>query len=134
MDFSIKNIFKNMKKLEALTAIENKSVEEVSAEEITALNNELTDKGVKCIEVAIAGTNAKAMQDLATKVNELETANNTITTVKAEKTTLEEKLGKLAGAEVKELSPKEDKIKDEESNEFNFDESPSAKVMKKIFG
>lgn len=128
------NILNTMKKIESLSGLKGKAASDITNEELSALNSELAANGFNGIEVSLAGFSAKLSEDLATKVNELETANNSFATANAEIVTLKDKLAKLPGAEVKELAPKEDKIKDEESVEFNFDESPSAKAMKKIFG
>lgn len=73
------------KQLKSLTAIKGKKAEDITAEEITAVNTELQEEGFEGITVAIAGSQLTA-EDLADAVSQKETELNT-----AHQTTIEQK-------------------------------------------
>lgn len=127
-------MFEKKIKIESLSAIKDKKADEVSAEEIAAINTELQAAGFSGIEVSVSGTISGLQQTITEKDSAISTANADLKKANETVAELQTKLGAAPAAETEEIQVKKDKIKDgNESKEFNFDESPSAKVLNKFF-
>ena len=89
------------KEIKSLAAVKGKAADEISVEQINAINEEFAEIGFEGIEVAVAGT----LSESATQLN---TANDTIATHVA---TIEAKTTELeaANAKVAELTAKLEK-------------------------
>lgn len=140
-------MFTDKIKLEKLADIKNMSADQITEEQLTAINAEVSEKGFGAVEVIIAGTVA-SLEAKVTEANEasvtLTTANETLTadlaTATAKVTDLEAKLveanaklGQKAAATPAEIKAEQDRIAREgESKDFDFETSPSAKALAKF--
>lgn len=132
--FTFNKMFEKKIKIESLSAIVDKKADEVSAEQIAAINTELQAAGISGIEVSVAGTISGLQETITEKDSAISTANADLKKANETVAELQTKLGAAPAAETEEIQVEKDKIKDEkESKEFNFDESPSAKVLNKFF-
>lgn len=116
LKFTFKKMFDKKVKIESLSAIKGKKAEEVTAEEISAINAELAEAGFNAIEVSVAGTIANLKESheaaieekdstIAAKDAEITKSNNTIAD-------LQSKLGAAPAAEKEEVQVNKDVIKD----------------------
>ncbi len=133
-------------KVKSLTSLKDKAAADITAEEIAAVNTELNEIGLSGIEVSVAGS-LKAESDKATEAAaniekltaDLASANESVSDLtaklEASNAKVEELTAKLAStpaANPKETPVANDKIEGSDED-FNFENSASAKIQKQFF-
>jgi chromosome segregation ATPase len=117
-------MFGNKTKVESFAALKDKPAQEITAEEIAAVNTELSAIGLSGVEVSVAGALETANNNVANLTKELETANASLATanesvsdltakLEASNKKVEELNAKLAStpaANAKEITVEKDKI------------------------
>jgi chromosome segregation ATPase len=68
-------MFGNKTKVESFAALKDKPAQDITAEEIAAVNTELSAIGLSGVEVSVAGALETANNNVANLTKELETAN-----------------------------------------------------------
>jgi hypothetical protein len=137
------NIF-GKKEMKVLASLKNVEAKDITAEQIAAVNAELAEAGLIGIEANLFGSSNVASENIAAHEQavsdlkaELQSSKDLAATHEATIAELTEKLAKTPAAAVEEVATGDDKItkkEGEESAEFDFNNSPSAKAMKEVFG
>lgn len=126
------------KTLESISALKGVSAENITAEQIAAVNSELSENDVKGIEVNAVGALATLNGELATAntsiealTGELATANQTIEAKEAIIADLNAKLSKVPAAEAEEIVVEDDKIASASATEVDLDKQMTEELFAK---
>ena len=126
------------KTLESISALKGVSAENITAEQIAAVNSELSENDVKGIEVNAVGALATLNGELATAnasvealTGELANANQTIEAKDAIIADLNAKLAKVPAAEAEEIVVEDDKIASASTTEVDLDKQMTEELFAK---
>lgn len=108
---SLENLFGGKKEIKSLSAIKGIAADQITAEQVDAVNAEFAELGFEGIEVAIVGSAAKATEELTAATDAKATAEASLEAANKKVEELTAKLEKTAGAKTEEPTVEGDKIK-----------------------